>query len=56
MNGLHLLVGIIVLMAVFVGVIIFATEERAATCESRGGVYVYKIHKCMKKEYFIDIN
>ena len=55
MNGLHLVVGLLVLMAVFVGVVIYATEERAGVCESKGGVYVHKIHKCMKKEYFIDI-
>lgn len=55
MDGLHMLAGLIVFMFFLTIVVIFGMYTDSTKCESKGGVYVYKIHKCMKKEYFIDI-
>lgn len=55
MNGLHLLVGLIVFVFFLTIVVIVGTLHDSSVCEQKGGVYVSKIHRCMKKEFFIPL-
>lgn len=56
MNGLHILAGIIVAVFLLGVYVMFDMHNSSVKCENKGGVYVYKIHRCMKKEYFISLD
>lgn len=55
MSGLQFRVSLVLVAAVILFTFAIArSKKRANKCESLGGVYVHKINKCMKKEYFIN--